>query len=754
MLRKSFWQWLSGFSGSADWRRFRKWLIAFWSLFAAGVLCIVVFLFAVAKGAFGKLPTFEELENPRSNLATEIYSADSVLLGKFFKENRSNATFSEISPNAVNALIATEDVRFYEHSGIDTKALLRAVVGVLTFNSQGGASTISQQLAKNLFHDRTGNVVKRILQKVKEWIIAVRLESRYTKEEIIAMYFNTVEFSSNAYGIKSASRTYFNKLPADLSVEEAAVLVGMLKAPTAYNPRLHPEASKRRRNTVLAQMEKYHFIDKEAQKELSACNIELNFHEASHVEGPAPYFREYLRLWMMEWSKSHTKVDGSSYDIYKDGLKIYTTIDSRLQTFAEDAVQQHMASLQVDFFKHWQGKDVWKDVPDEFRRMIEKSSRYQELKEQGMGHNAIMRELSKPIKMKVFSYKGEIDTTMSPIDSIRYHRMFLQAGVLSVDPYNGHIKVWVGGTNYKYFQYDHITSQRQIGSTFKPFIYAAAIDNGYSPCFQILDLPVTFENYDNWTPQNSDNKYTGDLLTLRQCLAKSQNTCSAYLMKQIGPEEIIKLVRQMGIKSHIDTVPSICLGTPDLSVMEMVGSYTTFVNKGLYTQPVFITRIEDKDGNEIYHNTAVTNEVMTEEKAYVMVDLLRNVVNHGTAGRLRYRFGLKADIGGKTGTTQNQSDGWFIGITPELITGVWTGGEDRIVRFRSLALGQGASMALPVYGLMYQKLYADTKLGYSQDTHFAYPSQGVQIEMDCSKYTTAKDDKKEVLEGVYGSEYE
>jgi penicillin-binding protein 1A len=736
-----------------DWQRFRKYLVAFWSFFFAVIFIFFIFMFLVGKGLLGKLPSFEELENPRSNLATEVYSADSVLLGKFYKENRSNVTYEEISPNLVNALIATEDVRFYEHSGIDSKALLRALWGVVTFNSQGGASTITQQLAKNLFHNRSGHIIKRATQKLKEWIIAVRLESRYTKQEIIAMYFNTVEFSDNAYGIKSASITYFNKLPAQLSIEEASVLVGMLKAPTAFNPRLHHEASRKRRNTVLTQMEKYDYIDAPTRKYLSQCAIDLDYHITDHIEGAAPYFREYLRLWVADWSKEHTKVDGTNYDIYKDGLKIYTTIDSRLQNYAEQAVQQHMTALQSQFFGHWKDKDVWKDVPEEFQKLIEKSSRYQHLAGEGMSRPEIMKQLSRPIKMKIFSYKGDIDTVMSPIDSIRYHRMILQAGVMSVDPYNGYIKVWVGGTNYKYFQYDHVTSQRQIGSTFKPFLYATAIDNGYSPCYQILDLPVTFENYENWTPANSDGKYTGDLMTLRQCLAKSQNTCSAYLMKQIGPEEVIKLCRKLGITSPIEPVPSICLGTPDISVFEMVGSYTAFVNQGLYTKPVFITRIEDKDGNEIYRNVPTTEEVMTEEKAYVMLDLLRNVVNHGTAGRLRYRFGLTADMGGKTGTTQNQSDGWFIGMSPELITGVWTGGEDRLVRFRSLALGQGASMALPVYGIFFQKVYADKTLGYSQETKFPYPKGGVSIEMNCNKYATPKDEK-EPVEGVYGSEYE
>lgn len=733
----------------------RKIIIAFWAVFFFVLLSGGLFMFMVSKGLLGKLPTFDELENPRSNLATEIYSSDSVLLGKFYKENRSNVTFDELSPNVVHALLATEDIRFYEHSGIDARGLLRAVMGVVTLHNRGGASTITQQLAKNLFHkddlrESYRNKYKRVLQKLKEWIIALRLERSYTKDEIMAMYLNTVEFNDNAYGIKSAARTYFNKTPAQLDVEEAAVLVGMLQAPSSYNPRLHPTASKVRRNEVLGQMLKYHYIDKKFYDYLLAnCPIELNYKESSHTEGLATYFREYLRQWMTQWAKSNPKIGGDDYNIYKDGLKIYTTIDSRMQVYAEKAMLEHMQTLQDQFFLHWKDKDIWKSVPEDFHKMVIRCSRYQDLKDQGLTDKAIMQELSKPVRMKVFSYHGEIDTTMSPIDSIRYHRMFLQAGIMGVDPFTGNIKVWVGGVNYKYFQYDHVTSERQIGSTFKPFIYATAIDNGYSPCYQILDVPVTFENYNNWTPQNAEGGFSGKLMTLKQCLAKSQNSCSAYLMKQIGPQQVIKMVRQLGVTSPIDTVPSICLGTPDISVFEMVGAYTAFANKGIYTKPTFISRIEDKDGNEIYHNTPVTNEVMSEEKAYVMLDLLRAVVNHGTGSRLRFRYHLTADLAGKTGTTQNQSDGWFIGITPEMILGVWTGGEDRIVRFRSITLGQGASMALPIFGLYFQKLYADKSMGYTQDTQFAYPTGGVKTETDCSKYATDTTDSNK-----YGSEFE
>lgn len=742
------------------WSRYKKFVLLFWVLFFAGILFAVLSFVGIANGMLGTLPTFEELENPETSLATEIYSADSVLIGKYYRQNRSPVTFEELSPNIVDALIATEDIRFYDHAGIDFRGLTRAIIGALTFNSKGGASTITQQLAKNLFHEKPSSSWGRIKQKLMEQVLAVRLESRYTKQEIIQMYLNTVEFSDNAFGIKSASKTYFNKLPSQLEVEEAAVLVGMLKAPYTFNPRIHPERSRARRNVVLGQMHKYEYLDDTTYAILTHpdCTIVLDFKKSDHNEGLAPYFREFLRLEIQKWAnqEENLKVDGSKYNIYTDGLRIYTTLDSRFQKHAEDAVAEWMPDLQQQFFDHWKNREIWTDEISkaELSRHIRNSEHYKLLVEQGLSKDSVMRVLNTKVPMEVFTYQGQIDTVMSAIDSIKYYRMFLQTGLVVVDPYTGFVKAWVGGTNYEHFKYDHITSKRQIGSTFKPFIYATAIDNGYSPCFKITDVPVTFEEFNNWTPENSDGIYTGEKLTLKQCLAESKNTCSAYLMKQIGPAEVIKLARRLGITSNIDPYPSICLGTPDISALEMAGSYTAFANKGLYTQPIYYTSITDKNGNEITSKVPISTEAMSEEKAYIMVEMLRNVVNHGTGGRLRYRYKFTADMCGKTGTTQNQSDGWFMGFTPELIAAVWTGGEDRVVRFRSIDKGQGAHLALPIWGNFFKRIYADSTLGYSQETRIKAPEGKLSIEMDCSQYSREEEEQEGPGSVEYGSEFD
>ncbi len=729
------------FFDASLWSRYSKQIIGFWVLFFLGVLFIPFTFWIVSLGALGPLPTFEELENPKTALATEIYSSDSVLLGKYYSQNRSNIKFEDLSLNLRNALIATEDVRYYNHPGIDGRGILRALFGVLIGDSRGGASTITQQLATNLFHTRSPDLLHRLKQKLKEQVIAVRLESRYTKDEIMAMYLNTVEFNDNAFGISSAAYTYFKKHPKDLAIEEAAVLVGMLQNPSRFNPRRFPERSTNRRNTVLAQMNKYGYIDDDTYESLSdpeLCPIVLNFQKSTHTEGMATYFREVLRLQMMEWAKQpgNMKLDSTKYDIYKDGLKIYTTINSKMQRYAEEAVQEHMKALQDEFFKHWKGKWIFSTKEDSlyFVALVKRSDRYVDLKEEGMGHDAIMTVLQKPVPMKIFTYNGEKDTLMSPFDSIYYHRTILQTGFLVVDPQNGEVRAWVGGTNYKYFQYDHITSRRQIGSTFKPFIYSKAIENGYSPCFQITDAPVTFEEYDNWTPKNSENVYTNQRFNLFQCLADSRNTCSAYLMKELGPKVIVQMVREMGVTAKMEEVPSIALGTPEISVLEMAGAYTVFANKGIYTQPNYIKSIINKDGLQLYKGAPETHTVMSEEQAYIMVALLRYVVNHGTGGRVRYRYKLTADICGKTGTTDKNTDGWFMGFTPELIGAVWTGGEDNKVRFRSTALGQGANSALPIWGIFFQKLYADASLGYSQGTRFPLPEGKLPVELNCSSY--------------------
>ncbi len=731
------------FFNKALWARYYKQVIAFWVLFLLMILFIPFTFWMVSLGALGDLPTFEELENPHTALATEIYSSDSVLLGKFYSQNRTNVKFEQLSPNLVNALLATEDIRFYKHPGVDARAIMRALSGVLTLQSKGGGSTLTQQLATNLFHVRSSTLFERLKQKLKEQVIAVRLESRYTKEEILAMYLNTVEFNDNAFGISSAAYTYFKKDVSNLDIEEAAVLVGMLQNPSRFNPRRFPERSTNRRNIVLFQMKRYGFIDESTKEILSNtddCPIALNFQKSTHTEGIATYFREVLRLEMMKWANQpeNMKLDTTKYDIYRDGLKIYTTIHSKVQRHAEAAVHEHLTSLQKDFFIHWKDKDVFADPKEKnrFLALVKKSDRYLDLKETGISADSIMAVMHKPVRMKIFTHEGEMDTLMSPYDSIYYHRLILQTGFLVVNPEDGSIMAWVGGADYKYFQYDHIHSRRQIGSTFKPFIYSKAIENGYSPCFKITDAPVTFEDYGGWTPKNSD-EYSNERLTLFQCLAKSKNTCSAYLMKQLGPEVIIQMMREMGITAPIEPVPAICLGTPDISAFEMAGAYTVFANKGIYSQPNYISSIQTKDGLELYKTMPESHDVMSEEQAYVMVDLLRYVVNHGSGGRLRYRYKLTADVCGKTGTTDDNTDGWFMGFTPQFIGAVWTGGEDRVVRFRSTALGQGANMALPIWGLFAQKLYADKSLAFSESIRFPMPPGKLPVELDCSKYRDA-----------------
>ncbi|MFN8285275.1 MAG: transglycosylase domain-containing protein [Chitinophagales bacterium] len=726
----------------------KKIFIAFWSLFFVGVLSVVLVFYLVAAGKFGYMPSFTELENPNSQLATEIISTDGVILGRYYLQNRSNITFDNLNSNVKNALLATEDVRFFEHTGVDLRALMRVFKGVVTHNSQGGGSTVTQQLAKNLFPRERLSKVQLVARKFKEWIIAVKLERSYTKEEIMAMYLNTVPFSDNAYGIKSAAYVYFGKPVDSLKVEEAAILVGMLKAPSEYNPRLHPEASKARRNTVLDQMRKYKFLTEAQYDSLSKLPIVLDFHADTHTEGLAPYFREYLRLWLKDWCDKNRKPDGTKYDIYKDGLRVYTTLDSRLQKYAEDAQREQLSEMQKIFFEYWKGKDPWKDYPTEWRAIFTHCPRYVDLKKQGKSEEEIEAILKKPIKMKVFAYtpSGEIDTLMSPIDSIIYHRLVLQNGFLAVDPESGFVRAWVGGIDYKYFQYDHvnINTKRQIGSTFKPFVYTVAIrDKGYSPCFRVPNQPVTFEAGDprfgllqDWTPKNSDGKY-GGTLSLRQGLANSVNTITAYLMHEMAPEAVVKLVHTMGVKSEIPAQPSICLGSADISLFEMVGAYTTYANKGMHCEPLFVTRIEDRNGNVLQDFATQKNEALDEQTTYVMVEMLRHVVLGGTAARLRYRFKLMNDILGKTGTTQNYSDGWFIGCTPDLIAGSWVGCEDRYIHFHSMQNGQGASTALPIWAKFFQKVYSDSlnfKNEINPEHRFEAPEGKIAIELDCGRF--------------------
>lgn len=726
-----------------------------WLFVLSPIIILLVTLYLTSVGLFGDLPSFEQLENPKSNLATEIISSDGVVLGKYFFENRSNVKYHELSPMLVNALLSTEDIRFRSHSGIDVRALLRAVKGVVTGSNSGGASTLTQQLAKMLFTEKPASGLERVMQKFKEWIIAVRLERQYTKEEILTMYLNKFDFINNAVGIKSASQIYFNTTTDALTVEESAMLIGMLKNPSLYNPNRRLELTQERRNVVLSQMKKYDFITPSEYDSISANPIVLDFKKASHNEGLAPYLREYLRGELKEWCKNNQKADGSNYNLYTDGLKIYTTINSKMQQYAEEAVHSHIASLQDDFFKHWKGytnapfpKDFDKDqIYAILEQGMKRSDRYKKL----INRNAPKKEINSAFRtkttMKVFTWKGERDTIMTPLDSVRYYKYFIHSGMMSMDPNTGYVKAYVGGINYKYFKYDHVkVGKRQVGSTFKPFLYALAMQEGYSPCYEIPNVPVVFEKNQwglpdkDWVPRNSDDKYEGMLMSLRFGLANSINTITAYIMKQFGPHSVLDLAKKMGITSKLDPVPSICLGTFDLSVYEMVGAYSTFVNKGIWTEPLIVSRIEDKNGILLQDFNPKTNEAMSEKTADLMVRMLQGVVDGvynphadktmGTGIRLRRKYEFENEIGGKTGTTQNNSDGWFMGITPNLVTGVWSGNEDRSVHFRSTFYGQGANMALPIWAEYMQKVYADSlRLGIYPES-FEVP-QSIDVLLDC-----------------------
>ena len=708
--------------------KYSKWIKPFWIIYISGILILALLFTFISMGWLGFMPSLAELENPETNQATEVYSCDGVLLGKYYFENRSNCEFEEISPSLVNALIATEDARFYKHSGIDLSALFRVGFGVLTHNNKGGGSTITQQLAKNLFpRDPHASKAKLVLTKFKEWVVAVKLEHEFSKNELMALYFNTVDFGNNSMGIKSASKTYFNKTPLELNTEEAALLVGMLKAPTKYSPTRNPNASTERRNTVLAQMNKYKYLTDTECDSLQHLPIDMShFSVQDHTAGSATYFREYLRLYMNEWCKNNPKPDGSHYDIYSDGLRIYTTIDSRMQKHAEEAVFEHVCQyLQPMFLEHWRGKE---NAPfanlskEETNRILtsamRRSERYQRMKDAGASEEDIKKAFNTKVKMQIFTWNGMKDTVMTPMDSIRYMKSFLHCGLMAVDVNSGHVKAYVGGTNYKYFQYDHVKlSRRQVGSTFKPYVYTVAMSTGdYSPCTMVPNIPVTIHLPDGrtWTPRNSGHYKEGQMMPLREALAQSLNQVSAYIMKQYGPNAVIELVRRMGMTSDIPAVPAICLGACELSLYEQVGAINCFPNQGVYVEPTFITKICDKEGNVIFTYVPKTNEAIDQVTAFKTVRLMQGVVDFGTGRRLRGQYQLTFPLGGKTGTTDNQSDGWFVGYTPVLTCGIWVGCEDRAAHFRSTALGQGARTALPVFGLFMQKCYNDPELPYKK----------------------------------------
>ena len=708
-------------------------------------------------GFLGDLPTFEQLENPKNNLATEVISEDGVVLGKYFFENRSKARYDELPENLIKALIATEDIRFREHSGIDVRALLRAIFGAIVGkSSSGGASTITQQLAKMLFTDKPSSGIDRVMQKLKEWVISAQLEKKYTKDEILSMYLNRFDWVNNAVGIKSASAVYFNKKPFELDIKESAMLVGMLKNPALYNPNRRLKLTEGRRNIVLSQMNKYDFISDSLFDTLKNQPIVLDFKKASHNEGLAPYFREYLRGELKAWCSNHTKPDGTNYNVYTDGLKVYTTINSRLQKYAEEGLKSHISSLQQDFYTHWKGyskapypKDFeWDQINSIIDQGMKRSERYRKLKKAGKSENEINKIFKTKVPMTLFSWEGEIDTTLSPRDSIRYNKFFIHSGMMSMDPKTGFVKAYVGGINYKHFKYDHVKiGKRQVGSTFKPFLYSLAIQEGYSPCYEIPNVPVVFDKERwglerDWAPKNSGNDFDEMNITLKFGLANSINTVTAYIMKQFGPHAVVDLAKKIGIQSKILAVPSLCLGTFDLSVYEMVGAYSTFVNKGVWVEPIFITRIEDKNGVVLESFNPKTQEAMSKETADLMVRMLQGVVDGvyspaanktlGTGVRLRYTYQFKNEMGGKTGTTQNQSDGYFMGITPNLVTGVWSGCEDRAAHFRTIQYGQGANMALPVFAEYMKRVYADTLETGIYPIDFDIPNS-VEEKIDCGE---------------------
>jgi len=743
-----------------DFRKFVKW---FWMALFAVPLGIVFVMLITWLGAFGALPSISEIADPPTKLASEIVSYDGKILGKFFNKNRTNVEFDDLSPHLINALVSTEDERFYNHSGIDVK---RLVIAVAFMGSRGGASTITQQLAKNQFEHRAMTIAERLGQKLQEWIIAAQLERQFTKDEIITLYYNQFDFLNLAVGIKSASKIYFNSTPDSLRIEQAAMLVGMCKNPNYYNPlrESKKERTLGRRNQVFIQMQRNNVLSQAEVDSLSQLPLGLDVSRAGHDKGTAQYFREYLRSFMKDWIKENPKSDGSEYNLYSDGLKIHVTIDSRMQEYAEEAMREHMSNLQSIFFKVEEGRkhapfhfksasDYTKQIPRILNQAKKRSERYKKMKSNGSSDSEIDKAFDTPVEMTVFSWNGDLDTVMTPMDSIRYYKYFYQVGLMSVEPQTGFIKAWVGGINYKYFKYDHVKQgKRQVGSTFKPFVYATAIlEKGYSPCMELPNVKTCIEKgmfnlQKDWCPGNSDGKY-GGMVSLKYGLANSMNTVTTYLMKQVGPGPIAELVREMGVTSDIPSQPSIALGTLDLSVYEMVGSYTTFLNKGVYTEPISVLRIEDKNGVVIADFEPKTKEVMSEEDAYVIIKLLKGVTEQGTGKRLRlgdlgnyYRgsvtghpYMFKNEIIGKTGTTQMNSDGWFMGGVPNLVTGVWTGCEDRAAHFGATFYGQGATTALPIWALFMKKCYTNKDLNISQE-NFEVPENEISIQLDCSEF--------------------
>jgi penicillin-binding protein 1A len=769
----------------------RKYLIWFWILFSLPFVFVTFLFIMISKEKLGPMPSFTELENPKNNLAAEVYSEDGVLLGKYYLQNRTWTNYKEISPYVIDALVATEDIRFYRHSGIDIRALGRAIIGFVSGKNRGGGSTISQQLAKQLYPRDTARVsaitrkIRLAVTKFKEWQTAVKLEKSYTKEEIITMYLNVFDFVYNAVGIRSAAQVYFNTSPDSLNLQQSATLVGMLKNSTLYNPVKNKDLMLARRNVVLSQMAKYGYISPAMADSVKKIPVEIDYREEDHNTGLATYLREYVRTTMIRmkperrmfysdeqfenavwewdnnplygWCRKNRKPDGSNYNIYRDGLKIYTTINSKMQKYAEEALTEHLSKeIQPDFYKAaknlknppYSDDLTRKQIDEIITTTIKRSERYRNLREARISDDSIMISFNTPVKMKVFSWKGERDTVLTPLDSIRYYKYIMRSSFMVEDPHTGYVKAYVGGPDFRYFKYDAVTEQkRQIGSTVKPFLYTLAMQNGYSPCQEVPNIPITFELGDStYTPRSTGKKEDqGKMVTLKWGLAKSENNISAWLMKQFTPTAVTDLMHRMGIRSYIDPVISIFLGTSDIKLEEMVGAYGTFANKGVYTQPMYVTRIEDKNGNTISRFTQKIEEVISEEQAYLMLDLLQGVVNIGSGIGLRYTYQLTNQIGGKTGTTQNHGNGWFMGVTPNLVAGVWSGWEDQSIHFNTLGEGQGATIALPIFALFLKKIYADPQFGIMEADIFERPA-GFNMELNCDKLQKATNKRGNFLQ--------
>jgi len=730
-----------------------------WVILLSGITFIAIFIISVNYNVFnlfGGMPSLQDLEKPESELSSELYSSDNILLGKYFRYNRSPVKFDELSDELVTTLLVTEDIRFYNHSGIDLKGLVRATYGVIkniaTFGStglEGGGSTITQQLAKNLFKIRREKKGKLsnvpflglVISKVKEWIVAVKLEEFYTKKEILAMYLNTAEYGSNSYGIKVAAKTYFNKEPSQLNYNESSIIVGLLNKPTKYNPFFNPENATNKRSEIFYNLYKYSIVDKTEYDSLILTDLNLNYKVQNQNVGQATYFRTVVRNYLISWAKEN------GYDLFSDGLKIYTTIDSKMQEHAEKAVIEQMNRLQNIFSEHWDGRNPWIDekgfeIKDFLKNNIQRTRYFKNLLKNNNNDTIKTFELlNKKKKMRVFSWKGEIDTTFSIMDSLKYYKKFLQAGFVSIEPKTGHIKAWVGGINHKYFKYDHVKQgKRQPGSTIKPIVYAAAIDNGYSPCYPVVDAPVVFElpgqDPPYWRPDNHNGKWTGETMTLRQAMAKSVNSITAFMTKKLSPKTVVDYAKKLGIQSKLDPVPAVCLGAGgDVSLFDLVGAYSTFINKGIWTEPFFISRIEDKYGNLIQDFIPTKQEALSEETAYLMLHMLKGSKEEegGTARGLNPELTFNNDVGAKTGTTQNASDGWFIGVTHNLVSGAWVGGDDRSIHFRDWVYGQGARTAMPIWQQYMLNVYADNTLSIEKG-RFDKPTKKINVEIDCSVY--------------------